>query len=605
MKKLISRLQDFMSNRLLSEDISIQNKLCNLIIAFTFVGCFATFIVSLVITPGIFTAVVVLVALIIIGVSLYLSAYRQKPTIAALIIILLINEIVFPIMYYVCGGIHSGMGIWFVVGMIFPFLVLDGRMSLVVFAISFLTLGSCFMFEQVGYISPVALEGFSWTGDVVQSMLIVSLIFGGIFKIQNLIYTRQNNSLQQKEKELLETMKMLESANSAKSDFLANMSHEIRTPINAIMGINEIVLRDSNDEDTIQNSRRIQEASNNLLSLVNNILDFSKIESGKMEIICEDYALSSILNDCYNMINLRAYNKGLEFRFINNPKTPENLYGDQFHIFQVLSNLLTNAVKYTSSGKVELNVSFEKTDEDKINLILAVTDTGSGISEANLNDLFKSFQRIDEHKNRSIEGTGLGLAITHRLVEQMGGRIEVKSEVDVGSTFTAIIPQIVKDDVEIGEFSKRYEDAINSAGPEYTEKFIAPSARILSVDDVRINLVVFKGLLKNTKVQIDTALSGKEALELSDKEKYDLIFMDHMMPEMDGIETLAKLKERQNINHDTPVVVLTANAIKGAEEEYKNAGFDNYLSKPVHGVDLENMVLQYLPKSKLEREMVK
>jgi len=601
MEEVISNVRNFIMKWLMPEDISIKHRLCNLIYAATFLGSVGTLFVSVFVTPSPLTLGTICAALLVIGVSLYLSVIKRKHTLAALIIIFLIDEIIFPVMYYVNGGIKSGMQMWFVLGLMFAFLVLDGKLCAIMFAISSVTLGACFILETAGIINPEPLEGYVWAGDVVQSMILVALIFGVFFKLQTYIYTKQNNKLIEKEKELLEVMKEVEAANSAKSEFLANMSHEIRTPINAIMGMNEIVLRDSEEEDTIQNSNSIKAASENLLSLVNNILDFSKIESGKMEIINEEYSLSTLLNDCYTMINLRAYNKGLSFNITNSPMIPENLYGDRFHIYQVISNFLTNAVKYTSQGGVELSVTYEDLDMDKIYLIFSVKDTGMGIAKEDKDKLFTTFQRLDEKKNRTIEGTGLGLAIAARLVEQMGGSVSVESELGVGTTFTAEIPQRMVDSKKMGAFSARYEEKLNQTGSKYKTLFKAPTARILSVDDIKMNHTVVKGLLKNTEIQIDTALSGKEAIELTDQNKYDVIFMDHMMPEMDGIETLHKIKEKENRNLDTPVVVLTANAINGAEEEYKAEGFDNYLSKPVDGIELEKMILYYLPGGKVQK----
>lgn len=602
MRKISETIRKYITQRLMPDDIAVTHRLCNLIYASTLIGSYGTLIISLILTPSPLTILTICAAIVVVSVSLYLSVYKRKHMLAALIIILFIDEAIFPIMYFVNGGIHSGMQLWFILGLIFGFLVLDGKLCVFIFLLGSVTLGSCFVLEEKGIIPTVPLEGTVWTLDVIQSMIFVALIFGVFFKLQTYIYTKQNNALLDKEKELIEAMKEVEAANNAKSEFLANMSHEIRTPINAIMGINEIILRDCKEEETLENSGRIQAASNNLLSLINDILDFSKIESGKMEILCEDYTLLSVLNDCYNMIYLRAQNKGLELKVVTDPLTPDNLNGDRFHIYQVISNLLTNAVKYTSAGKVELLVRYEKKDEENIELIVAVKDTGMGIAKEDIDKLFKNFQRLDQRKNRTIEGTGLGLAIVARLLEQMGGSINVESELGSGSTFTAVIPQKVVGEGTVGDFSARYEEKVNQSGSNYKAKFVAPSVRVLAVDDIRMNLVVVKGLLKKTQVQIDMALSGAEALKLTDENKYDVILMDHMMPEMDGIETLHALKERKNRNFDTPVVALTANAIKGAEEEYKNAGFDNYLSKPVNGGDLESMILYYLPAAKLEKE---
>ncbi len=592
------------TERFIGDHLTLENRLSNLIMLCTWFGCIFAFVFSLLINQSWGQSITVLAGLIIVTGCLYVGVWRNKPKVAALMVILLINELLFPFMFIACGGIHSGMICWFIVGLIFPFLVLTGPICIIVFVIGAITLGGCFVLEYFGIIPSHPLVDLGWVEDAVQSMILVAIVFGVIFKFQTYVYSKQNKELLEREEALQEAMKELERVSNAKSDFLANMSHEIRTPINAIMGMNELVLRESKDDNVTQNSIKIQSASENLLSIINDILDFSKIESGKMELIPVDYQLSSTLNDLYNVISMRASNKGLGFEIVNNPDIPERLHGDEFRIRQVVSNFLTNAVKYTKEGHVELAVSYEKVDATNLNLIFEVKDTGVGISEDDIGKLFESFQRIDEIHNRTIEGTGLGLTITKKLVEQMEGSIQVESKLGQGSVFTAIIPQTYSGDETIGEFAKRHEEFQKNKGVKYKELLHAPDARILVVDDIRINLTVVKGLLKNTEVKSDLALSGIKALQMMEKTKYDLVFLDHMMPELDGIETLKRLRSGNSINAATPVVALTANAIKGAEEEYLAAGFNDYLSKPVHGEDLEKMLIKYLPKDKLQIESV-
>ena len=383
-------------------------------------------------------------------------------------------------------------------------------------------------------------------------------------------------------------------ANVAKSQFLANMSHEIRTPLNGILGMDAILLEECKDDNMKEYARNIQSAGQSLLSIINDILDISKIEAGKLEILPVEYELFSVINDCYNIAKVRAESKFLALKMMIDSELPSCLCGDEVRIRQIINNLLSNAVKYTKEGTVTLTINFEKLSENQITLNISVKDTGIGIREEDLNKLFSSFTRIEEKRNRNIEGTGLGLNLTKKLVEMMGGEIHAKSTYGEGSEFVVWIPQKVINSEPIGDFEKQYQHFVNNSD-NHGQKFIAPDAQILIVDDVEINLKVMKGLLKKTHIQIDTAESGMTCLEYVKNKHYDLIFLDHMMPEMDGIETLQQMKLlTTNLNKDTPVIMLTANATRGAKEEYMQAGFTDYLTKPVKEEDLLAKMSEYL-----------
>ncbi len=390
-----------------------------------------------------------------------------------------------------------------------------------------------------------------------------------------------------------------DAANKAKSQFLSNMSHEIRTPINAILGMNEMILREEANSTILEYAENIRTAGNTLLGLVNDILDFSKIEAGKMEIIPVEYALSSLLNDLVNMIQKRAENKNLTFYINTDENLPSELYGDEIRIKQVVTNILTNAVKYTEKGSVTLTVSYTKIGDNKIKLFFGVNDTGIGIKPEDIKKLYSAFERIEEKRNRTIEGTGLGMNITQRLLHMMGSELEVKSVYGEGSDFSFEIEQGVVNWHKLGDFEENFKHAL-SQHKKYREKFTAPNAKILVVDDTVMNLTVVKGLLKQTKIQIDTAESGYECLGMVTKNKYDIIFLDHRMPGIDGIETLHRMQElHNNINHETPVISLTANAISGARKQYIDAGFQDYLTKPIDSQKLEDMLIEYLPSEKV------
>ncbi len=388
-------------------------------------------------------------------------------------------------------------------------------------------------------------------------------------------------------------------ANEAKSNFLANMSHEIRTPINAVLGMNEVILRECKDEKILEYAQNIEGAGRTLLSLINDILDFSKIEAGSMEINDVEYELSSALNDIYNMISIKAQQKALDLILDVDSNLPDKLYGDEMRFRQVVVNILNNAIKYTQEGSVTLKVAGEKNYDGTITLKIDVTDTGMGIKEEDIGNLFEKFKRLDIEKNKTVEGSGLGLAITYSLLELMGGSISVKSIYGKGSTFSIQLPQKIIDDTKIGNFKER----LARSGKErktYKEKFTAPDAEVLVVDDTPMNHVVIRELLKPTKVKIESARSGLECLEKQHSKKYDIIFLDYRMPGMDGMETFEAIKkDKESPNIETPIIVLTANAISGARDNFIKSGFDDYLSKPVESDKLEAVMIKFLPQEKV------
>lgn len=402
-------------------------------------------------------------------------------------------------------------------------------------------------------------------------------------------------------KNQIEQMKLLkanaEKANRAKSEFLARVSHEIRTPINAVIGMNEMVLRESSEEEVKKYSMDIKTSAHALLGIINDILDFSKIESGKMEIVPTEYELNSMLNDLFNMFSLRTHEKGLHFEVNVDPGLPSKLYGDDIRIRQVLINLLTNAVKYTRKGTVIFEVMGERNGEDEV-LHFAVRDTGIGIKQEDIPKLFSAFERIDEEKNRDIEGTGLGMNISLQLLKLMNTDLRVESVYGEGSRFFFALRQRIVDAEPIGNFQERARQAAREH--TYHASFMSPEGEILLVDDNRVNRRVFCGLLKQTKVQITDVGSGRECLDHIRQKHYDLIFLDHMMPEMDGMETMRHMKEMEdNLCKDTPVIMLTANAIMGAKEQYLEAGFDDFLAKPIDQVKLERLMMHWMPQEKV------
>ena len=480
----------------------------------------------------------------------------------------------------------------------------------------------------------IVVKSLELLSEARQQTIVNMLICGIIFVLITFFYlfgrkNEQNYSRRIEEMRAEEQKKEFEAkalklekeaadqANQAKSDFLADMSHEIRTPINAVLGMNEMILRESvkardneiPDKDRINNSfsniisysHNIESAGNNLLAIINDILDLSKIEAGKMDIKEGNYQLSSVINDLSNLNYFKAKEKGLDFIINVDEDLPDQLYGDKVRVRQVITNILSNAVKYTEEGSVTLTVKGIKETEDPemIDLIIEVKDTGVGIRKEDIEKLFKKFQRLDLKLNSTVEGTGLGLAITQTLLDMMGGDIAVESEYGEGSTFTIRIPQKVISDEPIGDFEARFKTNIKEA-IAYKESFRAPEGRILIVDDTKMNLTVAVELLKSTQLQIDTVNGGKEAVTKAKEKVYDLILMDQRMPLMDGSEALNLIKsQKDSLNKETPIICMTADAIIGAKERYIAEGFSDYLTKPIDSKELEKMLIKYLPEDKV------
>lgn len=394
-----------------------------------------------------------------------------------------------------------------------------------------------------------------------------------------------------------------EKANQAKSRFLANMSHEIRTPINTIMGMNELVLREAVTPAVRQHSRDIQNASASLLTIINDILDFSKIESGRMHIVPQEYEIAELLSGLSKMLWVKAGQKGLEVRTEFDERIPSGLIGDDTRIRQIILNLLSNAVKYTESGVITFTVRLQERRENQAVLFVSVKDTGIGIRAEDKEKLFQTFERLDERRNAHIQGTGLGLNITKELLALMGSELLVESSYGKGSEFYFMLEQEIVKEQAMGSLDIFHEDSGDVK--DYIPQFVAPEVQILVIDDNEMNLKVVKGLLAATKVQIDTGSNGKECLEKIRGKKYDMIFLDHMMPEMDGAETLQHIRTENTPCRDIPVIILTANAVLGARETYLEQGFTDYLSKPITGDALETILAMYLPREKVLKATLK
>lgn len=445
--------------------------------------------------------------------------------------------------------------------------------------------------------------------NVSRMVMLVFVLLAALFAIGCVYLLRAERKAGENE-ELRKAREAADNANQAKSDFLASMSHEIRTPLNAILGLNELILRESRDNNIREYGRNIEGAGRALLSLINDILDFSKVEVGRLNLAPRRYKLARLLDEVVQMIKVRADKKGLEFELHLSEDLPRELYGDPGRVRQVLVNLLTNAVKYTHQGKVKMVMAWVRSPQwntgaleppdDVANpeiclLACRVEDTGIGIRRSDLKKLFHLFVRLEEKRNSNIEGTGLGLALTHKLVATMGGFLDVASVYGVGSAFSVWLPQFVVDPAPMGKLSDYHRrEADRDEKKEYSSAFVAPEARLLVVDDNKMNRFVVKNLLKASRIQVTMAESGRDALYKMRREHFDIILMDHMMPDMDGVETL-QIALEDNLVDGIPVIALTANAIAGSRERYLSLGFSDYLSKPVGGRQLEEMVKKHLP----------
>ena len=497
--------------------------------------------------------------------------------------------ILFPLSFFTAGGFHSGMPEWFILCFIYISITLEGRRKGVFFLLCMLETLLCyyvaFRFPQIITRNTQRNSFF----DSASSVILVGILTSVLLLFLNKLYEEENKLSKQQKKEI-------EELNKAENNFFSSMSHEIRTPINTIIGLNEIILRGDISDDVAENARNIQGASKMLLTLINDILDLSKIKSGKMEIVNVSYETGALLSEIVNMIWVKAKEKGLDFRLHVDSSIPSMLCGDEVRIKQILINLLNNAIKYTSEGSVTLSIRCERLALNKVRVWYSVEDTGQGVKKENIPYIFNAFKRVDEEKNRHIEGTGLGLSIVHQLVELMGGEISVNSVYTKGSTFLVTLEQDIVDDKELGTFTlasraKRHD------GEHYQQSFEAPEAHILVVDDNDMNLKVVRKLLSETKIHIDTASSGAECLKLTQIQHYNAILMDHLMPEMDGIECFHALRTQPGgLCQNVPVIALTANAGSNNQLLYRKEGFSGYLAKPVSGTLLEAAVLSILPK---------
>ena len=494
---------------------------------------------------------------------------------------------IYPLTFFSSGGIYGGGPPVAAFALIYVFLVTQNWERIASLALCVLVDGCCWL---AAYLHPELLTKRTVAMEHAESflaVLLVTLLICTLFAFVAEVYAEENRIVQRQKKQI-------EDLNRAQKRFFSSMSHEIRTPVNAIIGFNESTLRENISEEVRENAQNIEVASKLLLHTINEILDMSRLETGGMEIVCADYRTTAMLSDIVSMVWLRAQEKGLEFVIRVDPAMPTSLHGDEVRIKQVLLNVVSNAVKYTREGSVTLAISGRTDEQGVFYAVYDVTDTGIGIREENIPQLFSAFQRVDEQSTHAIEGTGLGLSIVKQLLDLMGGSVTVTSEYGKGSNFHIEIPQQVVDPTPVGEVDLHRTPRDETARRE--NAFAAPKLSILAVDDTPMNLKVLAKLLKDAGVSLDTVMSGAEALQRTAEKRYDLVLMDHQMPEMDGIECMHRIRKQENgLNRDSRIVCLTANVGKDMERLYMQEGFDGYLEKPIRGKVLADDIMRLAP----------
>lgn len=545
-----------------------------------------------------FFAVAIVVAILLLGSVIRYSLRYRSLNLGGSIIILISNLLIIPAGYFLRGGIDSGVPIWFVLGLVLVFVMFRGTLFWIYFIMTMASfIGTVYLSViHPDWVVPLK-EQYSIYSDVLLAMALVSIICGMLYQFQSQALEHELENAEGQRGEI-------EKLNDMQSNFFASMSHEIRTPISTIIGLNEMTMREKNlPEEVLENTLNIQNASKILLSLINDLLDMSKIQSDKMDIIPAEYDTSAMLSEITNLHWNKAIDKGLHFDVQVSEEMPQFLYGDETRIKQVIINLINNAIKYTEEGYVVVRFGGEVTAPDRFLLCVEIEDTGIGIRKENIPYLFDAFRREEEGEAKNIEGTGLGLSIAKQLVELMDGVITVNSIYTKGSTFRVEIPQgIVNNSVTMAE----KPGIIKAEKKEYQHLFEAPEAKVLIVDDNDMNRIVCQKLLRATGVQVDLAASGRECLEKTKMNRYDAILMDHEMPQMDGIETLHRLRQQsEGMCRDTTVIALTANAGSDREAFYVEQGFSAYLSKPIQSRQLENLLLACLPEELIEKNYVK
>ena len=555
-------------------------------------AAFAIFIVVNAATGATAGNTLILLGGLALHVVIAAAAIRSRRIrLGAGVISALLIFVLLPYTYFTGGGIYGGAPLWFVFSALLVSLILTKGARIFFLAAELVVAAVCYL---VAYNNPDLVSRNVLTVAYIDSyaaLLVLSLAVAVMIGYEIVLFRKENRRAERQKQEI-------EALNVAQNRFFSSMSHEIRTPINTIIGLNEMILREDVSEEVAEDAANIQTASKMLLHLINDILDMSKLESGSMVLTPVEYRTGDMIAELVNMFSGRAKEKGLEFRVSVAPEVPAELFGDDIRIKQILINVLNNAVKYTNAGSITFSVQCGAQEGNVRNVLYSVSDTGVGIKKESIPYLFTAFKRVDEEQNRKIEGTGLGLNIVKQLVDLMGGTITVNSIYTQGSTFLIELPQQVMGEETVGALDLSARSGGSRAA--YRARYEAPDASVLVVDDNGSNLLVVSKLLRSTKVKVTTASSGEEALRLTQENAYDVIFMDHMMPEMDGVECRRRILDQTGGKcRESKVIALTANADGESRALYEREGFDGFLTKPIDGDALERELYRQLPQERV------
>ena len=581
--------RDSFMEKIFDNDRDIRQRLFVLNILVTEI-VLAIALVEIILTDPIFyDKYLMILAMLVVLIIGMVSVKKEVIKFGSAVMCFLLGIVYFPITFINGGGINGDAPLWFIYTILLISILLSGKTRIIFFSAEILIATVCYYInirhpEFVTEYDRVSGNIFSYVALIMISIAIVIMV-----GIEITLFEKEKKRTEEQKKEI-------EMLNASQNQFFSSMSHEIRTPINTIIGLNEMILRENISDEVIEDAINIRSAGKMLLNLINDILDMSKFKSGKMHLLIAPYHTGNMLSDLVGMLWIRAREKNLDFKINVSPDVPAELIGDEVRIKQILINILNNAIKYTKEGSISLTVQCEKKDEETYDMIYTVADTGIGIKKEDIPYLFSAFKRVDEDTTNHIEGTGLGLSIVKQFLDLMDGNIAVNSVYTKGSTFIVVIPQKIVSDKLLGEYDFEKKHGYGKKG-EYHQKFEAPEARVLVVDDNESNLLVVSKLLRDTKVVIDTVTSGKAALKMTQNIEYNVIFMDHLMPEIDGIECKKRIRNQVGgSSRESKIVILTANADEENRDLYMKESFDGYLVKPVSGEELEKELFRHLPK---------